>query len=120
MTRREQTGTRDLTFNTWLRDALPDSSTGQMVSDIDFYIFNYKKKEHLIVETKTYNAPLKTWQEIMYSKLQRWVSEGGNKEGWKFKGFYLIQFEKTFFDDGKVYLNGEESSKEEIIETLSL
>ena len=120
MTRKEKTGTRDLTFNGWVRNSLPDSNTGFIVSDIDFYMYNWKKMTHLMVEIKTRNSPLAKWQEIMYNNLSKWIKEGSKKEGWDFKGFFFIKFENSFFNDGKVYLNEKESSEEEIIKVLSL
>ena len=120
MTRKEKTGTRDLTYNGWVRNSLPDSNTGFIVSDIDFYMYNWKKMTHLMVEIKTRNSPLVNWQKIMYNNLSKWIKEGSKKEGWDFKGFFFIKFENTFFNDGKVYLNEKESSEEEIIKVLSL
>ena len=120
MTRKENTGIRDLTFSNWVRVKLPDSSTGFLVSDIDFYMCNYNKKTHLMVEIKAYNTELPKWQRIMYKNIYKWIKEGSEKEGWDFKGVYFIKFEKTSFNDGKVYLNGKESSEDEIIKKLSL
>ena len=48
MTRKEQTGIRDLTFSRWVREKLPDSNTGFMVSDIDFFMYNYKTKKCML------------------------------------------------------------------------
>lgn len=42
MTRKEFSGTRELLFSDWVRTKLPDSSTGFLVTDLDFIIFNYK------------------------------------------------------------------------------
>lgn len=120
MTRQEVSHTRDLTFSGWIRDKLPDSSSGFMVSDIDFYLFNYKTKKHAIVEVKTNNSQLKRWQMIMYNNLSKWLKSGGEKDGWIFCGFYIIQFENNNFDDGKVYLNEKEIDETGLIEILSL
>ena len=120
MTRPEITGKRDIDFSRWVRKNLPDSSSGFLVSDIDFYIFNYKTKNHALVEIKTYTGQLKEWQRKMYERLGRWIKEGSEKEGWNFKGFFLIKFEKKDFTEGKVYLNGIESTEEEIRRILSL
>ena len=120
MTRPEITGKREIDFSKWVRSKLPDSATGFMVSDIDFYIYNYKTKNHALVEVKTYTGKLKRWQSEMYDRLSKWIGEGGKKDGWNFIGFFLINFEKKDFSEGKVYLNGVESSEEEIKQTLSL
>ena len=119
MTRQENTGIRDLTFSGWVRENLPNSATGFMVTDIDFYMYNYKTKKHLLVEVKNNNAPLKKWQSIMYKNLSHWIDSAAKKDGWDFKGFYFIKFVKTSFKDG-VYLNDKISSEEEIIKKLSL
>ena len=119
MTRLEMTGERDLTFSSWVRENLPDSSTGWVTSDIDWYMYNYKTKKCCMVETKTRNADLTFAQTQMYKNLSKWISEGAKKDGWEFTGFYVIKFENTWFDDGKVFLNEKESSEEEIIKILS-
>ena len=120
MTRPEITGKREIDFSLWVRKNLPDSQAdGFMASDIDFYFFNYKTKNHALVEIKTYTGKLSLWQEQMYDRLGRWIQNGGDKEGWNFMGFYLIKFEKKDFTEGKVFLNGIESSEEEIKNVLS-
>jgi len=45
MTRKEFSNIRDLTFSQWIRNNLPDSSCGYMVSDLDFILQNYKTKK---------------------------------------------------------------------------
>ena len=119
MTRREITGKRDLSFSSWIRDKLPDSSTGFLVSDIDFVLFNYKTKKVAIVEVKTRNADLKRWQKEFYRNLHNWIKNGVS-DGWVYKGIYVIQFENTCFDDGICYLNYKPVSEQKIIEELSL
>tara|TARA_Y100000310_G_scaffold210376_1_gene211000 strand:+ start:234 stop:728 length:495 start_codon:yes stop_codon:yes gene_type:complete len=119
MTRQEITGERDLTFSGWVRKNLPDSDTGWCTSDIDWYMYNYKTKKCCIVETKTRNANLTYSQQQMYNNLAKWIGEGAKKDGWKFTGFYIIKFENTWYDDGKVFINGKESSEEEIKKILS-
>lgn len=120
MTRQEITGTRDLRFSRWMRINLPKSNTGWVSSDIDFYIYNYKTNIHGIIELKAYMSELSYPQQQMYPRLTKWISEGGEKEGWHFAGFFLIQFERGFFDEGRVYLNHEETSEEELTKILSL
>jgi hypothetical protein len=117
MTRQEITNTRDLRFSSWIRYCLPDSDTGFIVSDIDFFLYNYKTKKCAIVEVKTRNASLK-FQKNMYAFLSRWIKKGID-DGWEYRGFYFIRFENTFFSDGKVFLNDIESTEEEIIKELS-
>src|SRR3990167_5737994 len=97
-TRQEITNIRDLQFSQWIRKNLPDSSTGLMVSDLDFILCNYKHKKILLLEIKTRGAGLKTWQNKLFQNLARWLSNGMDN-GYEFKGFHVLKFENTSFED---------------------
>jgi hypothetical protein len=118
MTKPEITGTRSIQFSQWVRTELPDSSTGFIASDIDWVFQNWRTKKIMIVETKTRNKQLPTWQRIMYEELDRWIRKGC--EGYTYLGWHVIVFENTWFDDGNVYLDGVLSSEKNIKEFLSL
>lgn len=119
MTRKEVTGFRDLTFSGWVRENLPDSKTGFMASDLDFFLWNYKTKKLIMLELKTYGRKPKRWQEIMWLNMEKWITNGIDSD-WEFRGYHLIQFEKTNFENGKCYLDGKEITEKELIEFLSL
>lgn len=119
MTKKEMTGIRDLTFSAWVRENLPDSSTGYMASDLDFIFWNYKTKKVMLIEIKTRNADVKTWQKIMWSNIDKWIKNGIDSN-WTYLGFNFIQFERTNFEDGRCYLNGNEISELELIQVLNL
>lgn len=119
MTKKEMTGIRDLTFSAWVRENLPDSSTGYMASDLDFIFWNYKTKKVMLIEIKTRNADVKTWQRIMWSNIDKWIKNGIDSN-WTYLGFNYIQFEGTNFEDGRCYLNGNEISELELIQVLNL
>jgi len=119
MTRKEQTGKRDLTFSQWIRENLPDSNTGFMVSDIDFYIYNYKLRRCMLLEVKTHKAELPFWQKNMYKLLAKWLSKGIDS-GWSFYGFHFLRFENTCFVDGRCMLDTKLVTENEVIRFLSL
>lgn len=119
MTKKEITGIRDLTFSAWVRENLPDSSTGYMASDLDFIFWNYKTKKVMLIEIKTRSANVKTWQKIMWSNIDKWIKNGIDSD-WTYLGFNFIQFERTNFEDGRCYLNGNEISELELIQVLNL
>ena len=118
-TRKESTGKRDLTFSGWVRQKLPDSSTGYMVTDIDFVFFNYRTKKMMICEIKTHNSSVKVWQKKFYEKLNTWIKKGIDDD-WQYFGVNLITFEKTCFEDGDVFFNNKKVNEDELIHILSL
>lgn len=119
MTKPEFTKKRSLDFSQWVKYNLPDSSTGYIATDVDFFLYNYKTKKIAIVEVKLKKHELSTWQAIFFKKLSTWIKNGIEKD-WEFVGFYFIQFENTNFKDGLCYLNGNEITENELIEILSL
>lgn len=118
MTRKEITGIRSLDFSQWVREKLPDSSTGFCASDLDFILWNWKTKKVMFLEIKTRNSYPKYFQKSMYNNLHKWIKNGIDAD-WKYYGFHLIVFENTTFEDGKCYLDNEEISEQELIKFLS-
>jgi len=119
MTKPEITGKRDLTFSRWVREKLPDSKTGLLVSDLDFIICNYKAKTIMLIEIKTRNKKLPIWQKILFQNIDKWIKKGIDKD-WIYLGYHVIRFENTFFNDGKCFFNENLKTEKEIISILSL
>ena len=119
MTRQEQTGLRDLTFSQWMRDNLPDSYFEFYITDVDFVLFNPNTKKVMLLEVKTRNAEVKSWQRNIFFHLAKWISRGIN-DGWTFMGFRFVRFENNFFNDGKCYLDNKEINEKELKHFLSI
>jgi len=113
MTRQEYTNTRDLSFSGWVRKNLPDSATGLMVSDLDFILQNYKTKTLMLLEVKTHNSKLKSWQSNLFKNLDRWIKNGIESD-WNYLGFHIVKFENTFFNDGNCYFDTKCVKEEEL------
>lgn len=118
MTRKEFYNTRDLTFSGWIRKNLPDSSEGYMVSDLDFILQNYKTKKLMLLEIKTRHSDLKIWQKRLFKNLHKWINNGIDAD-WKYLGFHLIQFENTYFEDGKCFFDYKEISEKDLKSKLT-
>jgi len=118
VTRKEITGKRPLDFSGWVRNCLPDSSTGFSASDLDFIIWNWKTKKLMFLEIKTKSAICRKGQKMMWSNLHKWIGKGISDD-WTYLGFHLIVFENTFFHDGKCYLDNKEIDESELIKILS-
>lgn len=119
MTRKEITGIRDLKFSGWIREKLPDSSTGYSASDLDFVLWNWKTRKIMFIELKTRNSYPRKGQKIMWQHIHRWIKQGIDSS-WIYCGFHLIQFENTCFGDGKCFLNGQEIQESNLIEFLKM
>jgi hypothetical protein len=119
MTKKELTFNRksDLRFSQWIRQKLPDSYSGFVVSDIDFILSNYQTKKILLLEIKANNNAVPDWQTVLFKKINKWLKTGIDKD-WQYLGFHLIKFEKQFFE-GKVFFDNREISENELIKILS-
>lgn len=107
-------------LNDWTRKKLPESSeTGFTVNDIDLVLRNYKTKKIMLLEIKCQMAVLTLSQSQIKMLFDKVLNNGLPKEGWQYLGFHLLQFEKTFFHDGKVFFDGKEKTEAEIIDLLS-
>lgn len=118
MTRKEVVGKRPLDFSKWIREKLPDSSTGYSASDLDFILWNWKTNKIMLLELKTRKSYPRTGQRIMWNLLHRWINKGLD-DTWTYYGFHLIQFENSSFLDGKCYLDKKEIQEKELIDFLS-
>ena len=120
MTRQEMTGKRNLDFSRWIRRALPDSSTGFKVSDLDFILMNEKTKKVIMIESKIYGGPRRkmAWQRRMFKYIDKWLVAGMDSD-WEYLGFHWVTFGNTAPNNGTILFDDEEVSEEKLIELLS-
>lgn len=123
MTRREQTGERNLDFSEWVRVNLPDSYEGFLVSDLDFVLMDEATKKFALVEVKMFGGPKRKtfWQKRMFGRLDKWLKIGVMSDpGWTYLGFHWITVSNTTPDNSRrIVLNDKEVTREELIEKLS-
>jgi hypothetical protein len=118
MTKKENSGVRDLTFSGWVREKLPDSKTGFVASDLDFILCNYKTKKIMLLEIKTHNKKLPIWQKLLFENISEALVNGLRKD-YEYLGFHTITFENSNFINGLVKLDGVYIKESELIEFLS-
>lgn len=103
-------------FGLWLREQRGiDSSLGYVTTNIDFFWTNYKTGKFMLIEEKRYMSDVKPFQHKIFEKLHNAFKNDRN-----YKGMHLLQFEKTNPDDGKIYLDRKQISKQELIDFLSM
>ena len=118
MTKPEITGKRDLTFSRWIRNNLPDSQDGFLVTDLDFLLCNYKTKKIMLLELTQRNTDIPEWQRKIFSNIDRWIKKSID-DNWKYLGLHFIKFENIDFTDGKCYFDNKEITEKKLIEFLS-
>ena len=98
-------------FGLWLREQGEiDSKYGYITTNIDYLWENYKTGDWMIIEEKRYMGTLTYPQKKQLNNLYR-----NTKKTTNFKGFHLLQFENTNPDDGKIYLNHKEITRDELL-----
>jgi hypothetical protein len=126
MTCKEKLNFRDLEFSHWIREKLPSSDTGLMVSDLDFILQNYKTKKIMLVEVKKFGANPKEWQKSLFTFLHNiflvgvpLLSCSTKYRNWSYLGFHLITFKGSKLSEG-LLLDKNEISEQDLIKFLSI
>ena len=109
-------------FGLWLRNKAPDNETvlriddpldsylGYRVTNIDYVWLNEESGNWMIIEEKRNRGYVKPWQKNIFRKIHKACN--GMKG---YKGFHLLVFEKTNPEDGKIWLDRKEISKDDLI-----
>lgn len=110
---RKRNDTHSTEFGLWLREQKEISSeVGFIATNLDYIWSNYKTKEWMLIEEKRYKAKRTFVQCNLFSVLHNSIKDS------KYKGFHVIQFEKTSPQNGKIYLDGKLISKQNLIKFL--
>jgi len=112
---RQRNDSHSTEFGIWLRvQPQIDSSLGFLASNIDYCWTNYKTGEWMFIEEKCYNTAIKYWQKKLFS-----IIHNVCRADKKYRGFHLLVFENTSPEDGKIFLDNKEISKEQLLNFLS-
>lgn len=102
-------------FGLWLRkEPAIDSSLGYVTTNIDYFWKNYKTGEFMLIEEKRFMSEPAYFQHKIFEQLHY-----AFKDDPHYKGFHLLQFEKTDPNDGKIYINRKEISIQQLIDFLT-
>ena len=101
----------ELPFSDWLRkNPKLSSCKGFITTNVDYIWKNYKTGDFILLEIKTFMAELKFPQTKMLYDLDDML-----KPNKKYKGFYLIQFDKTNPEDSRhIKINNKFVTKEKL------
>ena len=111
---RQRNDNHSTEFGLWLRQQRElDSGLGFTATNIDYMWQNYKTGEWMLVEEKRYMSQVRFPQSKLFEVLNKSIVDRN------YKGLHIIIFENTSPDDGKIYLDGKETSKAQLIKFLS-
>lgn len=97
------------------RDPDPlDSGLGFVTTNIDYVWRNYKTGDWMLLEEKRFMSDVRRWQKELFVL----VDKGCRLLMKHYKGFHLLVFEKTNPEDGKIFLDRKEVTKEDLIKFL--
>jgi len=101
-------------FGLWVRDVDElCSSKGFVATDIDFMWSNYKTDEWMLIEEKRYNGAVVFPQSALLAKIDR-----ACKSDTTYKGLHVLVFERTSPEDGRIYWDDIQISREQLIRIL--
>ncbi len=103
-------------FGLWLRNQSSiDSSFGYVATNIDYFWENWKTGKWMLIEEKRYLSDVKFYQQRIFKILDECAK---GQQG--YQGFHILKFENSSPDDGKIYLDDREITKEELLEFLEM
>ena len=101
-------------FGLWLREQQEiDSGLGYVATNIDYMWRNYKTDDWMLIEEKRHNCDVPRWQKQLFKILDLCARNHPH-----YHGFHIIKFENTSPDDGDIFLDGEQITREQLIDFL--
>jgi len=102
-------------FGLWLRkqEKIDSRKYGFVTTNIDYVWKNYRTGKYMFIEEKRYMSDVRFYQKNIFNEIDRACKNDEN-----YCGFYVLKFEKTNPDDGKIYLNDIEITKEDLFKFL--
>ena len=100
-------------FSEWLREQPEiDSKLGYVTTDIDYVWRDYNTGLFLLIEEKCRMG------EPDYPQMETFRILNKSIESDNYRGIHLVQFENTSPDDGAVFLDRKEITKQELLDFL--
>lgn len=109
-------------MSSWIREQLPGSTTGFLVTDVDFLLVNRPSKTFQFLEVKQHGREIPKWQREVFDTVSDFMAAGvmNSASTWTFLGWHLLTFERSGFKDGRAWLNGQLVTEAEVRTWLSM
>ena len=98
-------------FGLWLRERKEiDSKLGYVATNIDYMWHNHKKGKWLYLEEKRFRKPIEFPQKKLFE-----IVDHVSKNDPNYCGFHTLIFERTNPEDGKMWLDNKEITKDQLM-----
>lgn len=84
-----------------------------VVSNLDFLVHDYTKKQIMMIEEKQFNGDMGVGQRLLFQVLDKLLAESTSLQGYSYVGFYLLRMPGESPGPG-MRLNGEVISSEQL------
>lgn len=102
-------------FGGWIRTVEQlHASKGYTATDLDYVWRSFKTNEWMLIEEKRWNGELRPFQAKTFNIIRK-VAELDKK----YRGFVLLQFQKTNPADGEIRWNGQLITEVELVARLA-
>lgn len=111
---RQRNDSHSTEFGMWLREQPSiDSQLGYVATNIDYMWTNYKTGDWMLIEEKRYGSDVSFCQRDLMQRLHNVCLPDK-----QYKGIHLIVFENTSPADGKIWLDRQEITPEQLVAFL--
>lgn len=112
-------------FGLWLRNKAPDNVTilripdpidselGFITTNLDYIWGNYETDKWMLMEEKRHGGSIEFYQQGLFNKIDKLCQQDN-----LYYGFHKLVFENTNPEDGKMWLDEQPITKEQLLDFL--
>ena len=101
-------------FSLWLREQKEiDSSIGFVTTNLDYIWCNFKTGKWMLIEEKRHGSSIKLYQKQIFDKINKLC-----QPDILYCGFHILVFQNTSPDDGKIWLDEQPITKDQLLDFL--
>ena len=101
-------------FGLWLREQKEiDSSIGFVTTNLDYIWCNYKTGMWMLIEEKRHGGVVQLYQRQLFEKLDKLC-----RQDKLYCGFHTLVFQNTNPNDGKLWLDRQSITKDQLMDFL--
>ena len=117
MSRERNDTSTNTPFSNYLYNFNGSEKSHMTFHNVDYIIYNFKKKKIMLIEEKRFNSELRNAQIEIFKIINCFLSTGNFKD-YEYCGFHQLIFENTLPSDGKMIWDNIPIDEEKLIQIL--